>query len=165
MARCVWTNSARSVSGPQHTHPELAPHLEHLSRSLPPAAWLTCCWLLLPCDLPTGDRPTDVSQRRLATSITAASGGRLLAAIALLVSGITAAATHSLADVEAAAAAATGSAAAGDAGIVAAAAAGALALVWPVLGPFVEVWRFSQLSGAEVEAAVAINEPLQVREK
>lgn len=121
-----------------------------------------CC-----CSVPStpGDRPADVSQRRLASSITGASGGRLLAALALLAGGITAAATHSLPDVEAAAAAAAGSAAVGDAGVVAAAAAGALALVWPVVGPFVEVWRFSQLSGAEVEAAVAINEPLQVCEQ
>lgn len=63
---------------------------------------------------------------------------------------------------EAAAAAVTGSATAGDASIVAAAAAGALALAWPVLAPFAEVWRFSQLEGQQVEEAVAIKQPLQV---
>jgi hypothetical protein len=46
---------------------------------------------------------------------------------------------------------------------VAGAAAAALGLAWPVLAPFVEVWRFSQLSGPEVEDVVAIKEPLQVR--
>lgn len=112
-----------------------------------------------------GDRPSNVSQRRLAAAITGASGGRLAAALGLLVSGIVAASTHVLPDVEAAAAVVTGSAAAADAGLVGAAAAASLALAWPVLAPFVEVWRFSQLSGEEVEEVVAIKEPLQVREK
>lgn len=57
-----------------------------------------------------------------------------------------------------------GSTAAADVGIVAGAAAAALALAWPVLAPFVEVWRFSKLSGPEVEEVVAIKEPLQVRD-
>lgn len=112
---------------------------------------------------PAGDRPTDVSQRRLAAAITGASGGRLLGALSLLVAGITSASAHLLPDVEAAAAAVTGSTAAADAGIVAGAAAAALALAWPVLAPFVEVWRFSKLSAPEVEEVVAIKEPLQVR--
>uniref|UniRef100_A0A383WD58 Uncharacterized protein n=1 Tax=Tetradesmus obliquus TaxID=3088 RepID=A0A383WD58_TETOB len=106
-----------------------------------------------------GDRPSDVTQRRLAVGISAASGGRLAASLGLLLAGIVSAATHALPDVEAAA----GSAAAGDAGIVVGSAAAALALAWPVLAPFVEVWRFSRLSGEEVEAAVAIKEPLQER--
>lgn len=109
-----------------------------------------------------GDRPTDVSQRRLAAAMSGASGGRLVAALGLLVAGVVSAATHVLPDVEAAAAAVTGSAAAADAGIVAGAAAAALAVAWPVLEPFVEVWRFSRLSGQEVEDVVAIKEPLQV---
>jgi hypothetical protein len=110
-----------------------------------------------------GDRPTDVSQRRLAAAISGASGGRLIASLGLLVAGIVSATTHVLPDVEAAAAAVVGSSAAADAGFVGGAAAAALALAWPVLEPFVEVWRFSQLSGQEVEDVVAIKEPLQVR--
>jgi hypothetical protein len=106
-----------------------------------------------------------VSQRRLAYAITGASGGRLVAALGLLVAGIASASAHLLPDVEAAAAAAVGSGAAADAGIVGAAAAAALALAWPVLGPFVEVWRFSRLTGEEVEEVVAIKEPLQVRKQ
>lgn len=109
-----------------------------------------------------GDRPTDVSQRRLAAAITGASGSRLAAALGLLVAGIAASSAHLLPDVEAAAATVTGNAALGDAGIVGCAAAAALALAWPVLAPFVEVWRFSKLSGQEVEDVVAVKEPLQV---
>ncbi|KAF6254495.1 hypothetical protein COO60DRAFT_1703286 [Scenedesmus sp. NREL 46B-D3] len=110
-----------------------------------------------------GDRPSDVTQRRLAVGISAASGGRLAASLGLLLAGVVSAATHALPDVEAAAAALTGAAAAGDAGIVLGSAAAALALAWPVLAPFAEVWQFSRLSGEEVEAAVAIKEPLQER--
>jgi hypothetical protein len=109
-----------------------------------------------------GDRPSDVTQRRLALGISSASGSRLAASLGLLLAGIVSAAAHALPDVEAAAAGLTGSAAAGDAGIVLGSAAAALALAWPVLAPFVEVWQFSRLSGQEVEAAVAIKEPLQV---
>eukprot|EP00879_Flechtneria_rotunda_P015305 GHRR01015999.1.p1 GENE.GHRR01015999.1~~GHRR01015999.1.p1 ORF type:complete len:671 (+),score=251.32 GHRR01015999.1:265-2277(+) len=109
-----------------------------------------------------GDRPADVSQRRLANAITTACGSRLTAAFGLLVTGIVTTATHALPDIEAAAAAATGSAATGDAGIVLGAAAAALALAWPVLGPFAEVLQFSRLSGEEVEKIVEIKDPLQV---
>eukprot|EP00879_Flechtneria_rotunda_P017203 GHRR01018021.1.p1 GENE.GHRR01018021.1~~GHRR01018021.1.p1 ORF type:complete len:276 (+),score=149.45 GHRR01018021.1:153-980(+) len=108
-----------------------------------------------------GDRPADVSQRRLANAITTACGSRLTAAFGLLVTGIVTTATHALPDIEAAAAAATGSAATGDAGIVLGAAAAALALAWPVLGPFAEVLQFSRLSGEEVEKIVEIKDPLQ----
>jgi hypothetical protein len=111
----------------------------------------------------TGDRPSDVSQRRLAAAITAASGSRLVAALGVLLAGIVTATAHVLPDVEAAAATLTGSAATADASLVGAAAAASLALAWPVLAPFVEVWRFSQLSGEELEEVVAIKEPLQVR--
>jgi hypothetical protein len=45
---------------------------------------------------------------------------------------------------------------------VAGAGAAALAVAWPVLAPFVEVWRFSQLSGEEVEEVVAVKESLEV---
>jgi hypothetical protein len=99
----------------------------------------------------------------LALGISSASGSRLAASLGLLLAGIVSAATHALPNVEAAAAGLTGSSASGDAGIVLGSAAAALALAWPVLAPFVEVWQFSRLSGQEVEAAVAINEPLQVR--
>lgn len=109
-----------------------------------------------------GDRPADVTQRRLANSISGSSGGRLAAALGLLLTGVITATTHVVPDVEAAAAAVTGSSAAGDAGIVAAAAAGALALAWPVLSPFAEVWQFSRLDGSQVEDTVAIKQPLQV---
>jgi hypothetical protein len=92
-----------------------------------------------------------------------ASGGRLLAALGLFTAGLVSATTHLLpADLEAAAAAVTGSVAAADAGLVAGSAAAALAVAWPVLAPFVEVWRFSKLSGEEVEEVVAIKEPLEV---
>lgn len=117
---------------------------------------------VVPLAASPGDRPTDVSQRRLAESITGASGGRLAAALGLLITGVISAATHIVPDVEAAAASLTGSAAAGDAGIVAGAAAAALALAWPVLGPFIEVWRFGRLTGQQVEDVVAIKQPLQV---
>lgn len=121
---------------------------------------LSLCCVTFP-----GDRPTDVTQRRLANSISGASGSRLAAALGLLATGVITASTHVIPDVEAAAAAVTGSAAAGDAGIVAAAAAaaGALALAWPVLSPFAEVWQFSRLEGQQVEDTVAIKQPLQVR--
>jgi hypothetical protein len=112
-----------------------------------------------------GDRPTDVSQRRLAAAITGASGGRLAAALGVLIAGVVATATHALPSVEAAAAAATGAPAAGNAGILAGAVAAAAALAWPVLSPFAEVWRFGQLSGEQVEDVVAIKEPLQVRSR
>jgi hypothetical protein len=52
----------------------------------------------------------------------------------------------------------------GDAAAVGVGVVAAVAALWPVLGPYLEVWRFSNMSGEEVEAAVAIKEAVQVRQ-
>jgi hypothetical protein len=109
---------------------------------------------------PAGDRPAQVSQRRLADAMYASTAARLVAALSLLAAGAAARFVPGFEDLSGLIPG--GDASAGAAAFGAAAAAAA-AVLWPVLGPLVEVWRFSQLDGPAVEAAVAVKEPIQVQ--
>jgi hypothetical protein len=108
-----------------------------------------------------GDRPAEVTERRLASTLLAPTLGRLAAAAGLVAAGAAAAVNHAAAQLLPDVAAASG--VGGDVAAVSVGVAAALAALWPVLGPYLEVWRFSNMSGEEVEAAVAIKEPVQVR--
>ncbi|KAI8474734.1 MAG: hypothetical protein J3K34DRAFT_118612 [Monoraphidium minutum] len=111
-----------------------------------------------------GDRPAFISQRRLADAMYPETAARLAAAATLVVAGAAAGrlpaavdlvASSGLPGAEAAAGAAAGAAA------LAVGLAAAAAALWPILGPLVEVWRFSQLDAKGVEEAVAVKEPIQ----
>jgi hypothetical protein len=108
-----------------------------------------------------GDRPAMVSQRRLADGMFVSTAARLAAAVGLLAAAAAAPRVAGVAD-------ALGGAGlpGGDAGVQAAAAAAGLVaaagVMWPVLGPLVEVWRFSRLDGPQVEEVVVVKEPIQV---
>jgi pheromone shutdown protein TraB len=138
---------------------------------LPGAAWraaLQAATEVGAQQLLLGDRPAPISERRLAAEVASMAGAAVVGALALLVAGVWAAASPAFLE---ALVTSTGA----DSGVlhmvvgtpVISAATLALCLVgsggmlWPVLGPLVEVWRFSQLSGPEVEAAVALPEPIQ----
>jgi len=87
-----------------------------------------------------GDRPASVSERRLAEGVVGAAAGRAAAALGLLAAGAAATAQPALD--------AYGSQ--GDAAAVAVGLAGAAALMWPIVGPFVEAYQFSRMSADQV---------------
>jgi hypothetical protein len=85
---------------------------------------------------------------------------RLAGAAALLAAGACARLVPGFEDLAAGVPGGGGGAGAAAFAVAAAVAAGVL---WPVLGPLAEVWRFSRLDGPAVEEAVAVKEPIQVR--
>jgi len=107
-----------------------------------------------------GDRPAEVSQRLLARGMAAEVLVRATGAVAALGAGVAAAVGSLPLTVSQEVSEALGSA--GWPGSAAAlGTAAAAALLWPVVAPLVEVWRFGQLDGDGVEAAVALTEPIQ----
>lgn len=94
------------------------------------------------------DRPTLVTERRMADGLAADAGVRLLAALGVLVGSMTVAWGTSLLPDSA------------DGGVLAAGLAAAAAVAAPVVGPFLEVSRFADMSAAEIEDAVAVKEPI-----
>lgn len=96
-----------------------------------------------------GDRPTRVTERRMADAMMSASGGRLAGALVLSLGSLLAAATTSLVPESAELA-----------GVVASW-GGAALLMAPILGPFLEMSQLAGLSGEEIEARVALKQPLQ----
>ena len=104
-----------------------------------------------------GDRPATISQRRLADAMFPSTAARLAVGLAALVGGAAASHVPAVADLLAGADAVPGGL---GAATLAAGAAVAAASLWPVVGPLAEVWRFSQLDGPAVEAAVALKGPI-----
>ena len=77
------------------------------------------------------DLPTSITGRKLADALYATAGARAAGALGLLLSSVVGALATSVLDP------------AVEAGVVAAAFAGAVALLWPVVGPFLEISAFS----------------------
>ena len=95
-----------------------------------------------------GDRPSRVTQRRLAQGVWAAIAPRVIAGLVILNVSVFGGATGVL-DPTAANAGTLG------------AFLLTLVLLTPLLAPFFEIWRFSRMSADEIEAAVVVSEPIQ----
>ncbi|KAG2492108.1 hypothetical protein HYH03_009599 [Edaphochlamys debaryana] len=94
------------------------------------------------------DRPTDVTDQRMAAGLGADAGVRLISALAIIIgTAIFNASTSILPD-------------GGEAGALAAAFAAAAAVAAPVVGPFIEVSRFAGMTAEQIEDAVAIKEAI-----
>jgi len=109
-----------------------------------------------------GDMPATITMRHLSSYMFGPATARLAAALGCISAGAAAAVNHAAAQLLPDMAAAGGSVAvAGDAAAVAVGVAAATAALWPLLGPYLEVWKFGQMSGPEVEETVDIKEPIQ----
>ena len=107
--------------------------------------------------------PATITMRHLSSYMFGPATARLAAALGCISAGAAAAVNHAAAQLLPDMAAAGGSVAvAGDAAAVAVGVAAATAALWPLLGPYLEVWKFGQMSGPEVEETVDIKEPIQV---
>jgi hypothetical protein len=102
-----------------------------------------------------------ISQRRLADAMFPETAARLGGALALLAAAAVAGNVGPLPDLLDGAL--PGAGAGAGAAALAVGLAAAAAVLWPVVGPLVEVWQFSKLDGPAVEDAVAVKEPIQVR--
>ncbi|GIL65992.1 hypothetical protein Vafri_19622 [Volvox africanus] len=94
------------------------------------------------------DRPANVTQHRMGAGLAADTGLRLIGAAALTLGSLVVTLGTSLLPDQA------------DGGVLAAGLAAAVAVVVPVVGPFIEVSRFADMSEEQIEDAVAVKEPI-----
>jgi len=94
------------------------------------------------------DRPTALTERKLSDKLVQEAGGRMAAALGLVVTGLAAALATDVLSTEY------------ELGAFAGLLATAVALVWPVLGPLREIGQLADMKAEEIEAAVAIKRPL-----
>jgi len=95
-----------------------------------------------------GDRPTDVTRRRLAAGMFDGMAAKSALGAGLLVGAAVAASSGALP---------SGT----EAGAVLAAATVSGVALWPLLGPLVEIAQFSKLSASEIEDKVRVKKPIQ----
>uniref|UniRef100_A0A061R0E3 Uncharacterized protein n=1 Tax=Tetraselmis sp. GSL018 TaxID=582737 RepID=A0A061R0E3_9CHLO len=96
-----------------------------------------------------GDRPTDITRQRLAAGMFSATAPQSIAGVAAFIGTAAIAAAGAVPE-----------------GVPPMAAVGVAAAVlgvslWPILGPLVEVGRFSRMSAASIEEAVRVKTPIK----
>ncbi|GIL84546.1 hypothetical protein Vretimale_14392 [Volvox reticuliferus] len=94
------------------------------------------------------DRPANVTQHSMGAGLAADTGLRLIGSAALTLGSLVVTLGTSLLPDQA------------DGGVLAAGLAAAVAVVAPVVGPFIEVSRFADMNEDQIEEAVAVREPL-----
>ncbi|MEW5308708.1 MAG: hypothetical protein WDW38_000646 [Sanguina aurantia] len=90
------------------------------------------------------DRPSSITERRLATGVFSTAGWRLGGAASVALASLIGTLATSVLPVEQ------------EVAVVAAGVLGAVALLWPLLAPILEISTFSELSPAAIEAAVSV---------
>jgi len=94
------------------------------------------------------DRPTVVTERKLADALLEKSSARIFGAVSLVLSSIVGGiATDILPEST-------------EFGLVVGAFGLAIGLLWPLIGPVTEISKLADLSAEEIEAAVAVREPI-----
>lgn len=99
-----------------------------------------------------GDRPSRITERRMADEMLGATGARVAGALVLVLGTLVGAASSSVLSE------------AQELGALAAATLGASLLMQPVVGPFLEMSQLAGLSGDEIERRVELTSPLQAAE-
>jgi hypothetical protein len=102
------------------------------------------------CQVLLGDRPSLVTQRRLAQGIWSALAPRALGGLLAFNAALLSASVGFIDGILASQ-------------LAGASLVGTVAMLTPAMLPFVETWRFSRMSAEEIEAAVAVREPIQER--
>ncbi|GIL84547.1 hypothetical protein Vretimale_14392 [Volvox reticuliferus] len=125
-----------------HTYTHTHTHTHTHQTALQAATSVGCGTVLL------ADRPANVTQHSMGAGLAADTGLRLIGSAALTLGSLVVTLGTSLLPDQA------------DGGVLAAGLAAAVAVVAPVVGPFIEVSRFADMNEDQIEEAVAVREPL-----